>query len=137
MHLKMFWTKKKKFWEELLAYVPLIRRKLHRKWHLQQFFATTGTCLLWHCIAMIGGYTETPTDFVTRAAQTTTCPTILLLLCVFDAVGMCLPSCCLATTGGIHIHTHTDWWEGFMKYTLEIGLGVMTDIRNFIDWLRH
>jgi hypothetical protein len=38
-----------------------------------------------------------------------TCPTILLLLHVFDAVGMCLPSCCLATKAGktcMHARTH-------------------------------
>lgn len=76
---------------------------------------------------MIGGYT----DFVTRTAQTTTWPSILLLLHVFVAMGMCLLSCCLATTRG-DTHTHTDWWEGFMKYILETGLGAMIYIRSFI-----
>jgi hypothetical protein len=28
----------KKFWKELIAYFPLIRYRLHRKWRLQQFF---------------------------------------------------------------------------------------------------
>jgi hypothetical protein len=31
-------TKNVKFWEELIAYFPLIRQKSHRKWRIQQFF---------------------------------------------------------------------------------------------------
>jgi hypothetical protein len=45
-------------------------------------------------------------------------PTVLLLLHVFVAMGMCLPSCCLTMKGGLHftkplpsddrMDTHTD-----------------------------
>jgi hypothetical protein len=43
----------------------------------------------------------------THIAQNTTYTTILLR--VFVAEGMCLPSRGLATTGGIHIQTQIDW----------------------------
>jgi hypothetical protein len=33
-----FWDINKKFWEELIAYFPLIRHGLHRKRRIQQFF---------------------------------------------------------------------------------------------------
>jgi hypothetical protein len=49
------------FWEELIAYSPFIRHGPHRKRRLQQIFVAAGTCLLSHCLAMIGGYTERPT----------------------------------------------------------------------------
>jgi hypothetical protein len=38
---------------ELNAYNPLIRHRLHRKFHLQQFI-TAGMCLLNHCLATTG-----------------------------------------------------------------------------------
>jgi hypothetical protein len=90
----------KKFWEELIAYFPLI------------------------------GY----------GPQKMTRPTILLLLqsnsssivaFVFVAVVMFLPSPCLARIGG-YTYRHTDQWEGFMKYAIEVGSGAMIYIPSFI-----
>jgi hypothetical protein len=70
--MTFLWSKRnRKFWEELIAYYPLIRQGLQRK-YLQQMFAAAGTCL---------------------------------------------PCRCLATIGVIH----TDWWEGFKKYDVEMG----------------
>jgi hypothetical protein len=48
-------TENKNFWEELIAYFPLIRHGPHRKWLLQQFFITAGACLMSRCPATIGG----------------------------------------------------------------------------------
>jgi hypothetical protein len=60
-------------------------------------------------------------------------PKILLLLSVFVAAGTCLPSRYLATIGG-YTYRHTDKWEGFMKYAVEMGSGAMiyTYIPSFI-----
>jgi hypothetical protein len=33
---------------------------------------------------------------------------------------------------GEYTHRHTDWWEGFMKYAVEMGSGAMIDIPSFI-----
>jgi hypothetical protein len=52
----------KKFWEELIAYFPLIRHGQHRKRRLQQFVVATETSLLSCYLAMILGYTDRPTD---------------------------------------------------------------------------
>jgi hypothetical protein len=61
--------------------------------------------------------------------------TILLLLRVFTSEGRYLASCCLAMKGGIHFteplpsndrgctYRHTDWWEGFVKYAVELSWG--------------
>jgi hypothetical protein len=69
---------------------------------------------------------------------------ILLLLLVFIAAVTCLPSPCLKLKGGIHLtellhcnnrrdtHTDTDWWEQFMKYTVELGSVTMVYIPNCI-----
>jgi hypothetical protein len=61
-------------------------------------------------------------------------PKILLLLCVVVAAGMCLSSLCLAKTGCIHIqtYTHTDWWEGFMKYAVQMDSGAMISKSSFV-----
>jgi hypothetical protein len=77
---------KSKFWEELIAYFPLIRHGPTRKWSLQQFFVVAGTCLLSRCLATIRGCT----------------------------------------------YGHTDWWEGFMKYDVELGSDSMIYIPSFI-----
>jgi hypothetical protein len=45
----------KKFWEELMAYFPLIQHGPHRKRHLQQFLFPAGTCLPSRCLATIRG----------------------------------------------------------------------------------
>jgi hypothetical protein len=47
--------------------------------------------------------------------------------CVFVAMVTFLLSLCLATLGG-----YTDRWEGFMKYTIEIGSRAMIYIPSFI-----
>jgi hypothetical protein len=68
---------------------------------------------------------------------------IFQLLRIFGAVGTCLSSLCLTMKRGIHftkalssndrrIHRHTDWWEEFMKYAVEMGSGVMMYILSFI-----
>jgi hypothetical protein len=103
------WKSNDKFWEEIIAYFPLIRHGPHRKRLLQQFFVAAGTYLPSCYLEAIGRYTD----------PQTTRPTILLLLRVFIAAGTCLLSRCLATKGGIHfteplpsndsrvIHRHT------------------------------
>jgi hypothetical protein len=97
--------KDKKFWEELIAYFPLIQHGPHRKWNNNgdtqrqrgDLIIYTRSC----CLAtMGGGYIFFDT---TRATLKMTLPTILLLLCVFVTTITFLPSCCLATIGG-----HTD-----------------------------
>jgi hypothetical protein len=45
----------KKFWEELIAYFPLIRHGPHRKRRLQQFFVAAGKSLPSRCLATKGG----------------------------------------------------------------------------------
>jgi hypothetical protein len=71
--------------------------------------------------------------------------TILLLLSVFVVMGMHLPICCLASNRGIHLteplpcndtqeysYWHTDWWEKFIKYTLQTGSVSMIYAPSFI-----
>jgi hypothetical protein len=50
----------KKFWEELIAYFPFIRHKPHRK--RSRCLATIRGLLPSHCIATIGGDTQTHMD---------------------------------------------------------------------------
>jgi hypothetical protein len=57
-----FLLSSKKFWEELIAYFPLIRHGPHRKRRLQQFFVAAGTSLPSCYLATIDGYVYTPTD---------------------------------------------------------------------------
>jgi hypothetical protein len=57
-------------------------------------------------------------------------PTILLLLHVFIAAVMFLPSGSLAAT--VDTHIDTDRWDGFMKYATEMGLGAMIYVPSFI-----
>jgi hypothetical protein len=52
----------KKFWEELIAYFPLIRHGPYRKRRLQQFFVPAGTSLPSCYLATIGRYTHRHTD---------------------------------------------------------------------------
>jgi hypothetical protein len=51
--------------------------------------------------------------------------------CVFVAAVTFLPNRCLATIGGF-TYRHTDWWEGFMKYGVEMGSGAMVYIPSLI-----
>jgi hypothetical protein len=39
---------------------------------------------------------------------------------------------CLAPTEG-YAYRHTDWWEGFMKYAVEIGLVAILFIPSFTN----
>jgi hypothetical protein len=67
-----------------------------------------------------------------------TCPTILLLLCALIAVGTSLLSHCLDDRGG-YKYRHTDWWEGFRKYGIELGSGALIYIHMEFHkvWFRH
>jgi hypothetical protein len=67
------------------------------------------------------------------ATQKTIHPTILLYLGIFIAMGTCLLNCCLAMIEEGYTYGHTDSWEGFMKYAIEMGSGAMTCISNFIN----
>jgi hypothetical protein len=51
--------------------------------------------------------------------------------CAFMASVKFLSRRCLAAIGG-YAYRHTDRWEGFMKYAIEIGSGVMIYIPSFI-----
>jgi hypothetical protein len=54
-----------------------------------------------------------------------------IVACVFVAAVKFLPSRCL-TKLREYIYRHTDWWEGFMKYVVEMGSGAMIYIPSFI-----
>jgi hypothetical protein len=54
--------KNKKFWEQLIAYFPLILHGPHRKRRLQQIFVAPGKSLLRCYLVTIRGYTDRPTD---------------------------------------------------------------------------
>jgi hypothetical protein len=47
--------KNKKFWEELIAYFPFIRHRLHRKQRFQEIFHAAGTSLPSRYLAMKEG----------------------------------------------------------------------------------
>jgi hypothetical protein len=93
----------KKFWEELIAYIPSVRRGHHIKRRLQQCFVAAGTSLPSSYLATVGGYARA---------------TILLLMRALFVAGACLPSRCLAMKRRIHFieplpsndmrETHTD-----------------------------
>jgi hypothetical protein len=117
----------RKFWEELIAYFPLIRHGPHRKQFLQLFFVAAGTCLLSYCLATIWG--TQPDRLLWYDIENNASNNYSLFL-VFVAAGMCLLSHCLATVEGIHIQT--DWWERFMKYVVEMGSVAMIYIPSFI-----
>jgi hypothetical protein len=51
-------TTKNKFWEELIAYFPLIRNGPHKRRRLHQFFAFVGTCQHNRCLATTWEYTD-------------------------------------------------------------------------------
>jgi hypothetical protein len=83
----------KKFWEEQVAYFPLIRHGPHRTRRLQQFFVAGGTSLP---ELLPGNY---------KGIHRHTRPTVHLLLRVFVAVETCVPSRYLAT---IRRNIHAD-----------------------------
>jgi hypothetical protein len=51
--------------------------------------------------------------------------------CAIIAAATFLSSHCLAMTGG-YTYSHTDCWEGFMKYAVEMGSGAMIYIPSLI-----
>jgi hypothetical protein len=53
---------------------------------------------------------------------------------VFITAVTFLPSRCLAMIGGC-TYRHTDWWEGFFNWSVEMGSGAV--IKFYKDWLRH
>jgi hypothetical protein len=80
----------KKFWEELIAYFPLIRQGQHRNRRIQQFFRCRAAKSLASCyLATIGGYIDrtTRSPFIKHGTHKITSPTILLLLRVFVDAG--------------------------------------------------
>jgi hypothetical protein len=72
-----------KFWEKLIAYMPLIQRGPHRKRRLWQFLVVAGTPLPSRCLATIGGYIDRPTDSPLIRYGLNRKRTILLL-CVYS-----------------------------------------------------
>lgn len=112
------------------TYFPFKWHEPHRKWHLQRFFVAMGTSLQ--------SYRR-----IHRQTRRHTCPTILLLLPVFVAAGMCLPSRCIAMKEGIHFNQHLlatirgytyihRLMGGVVKYAIEMGSGAMICITSFI-----
>jgi hypothetical protein len=105
-------TVNKKFWEELITYFSLIQHGSYRKWCLQQFFVATGTCLPRHCLATIGGYTQTDPytlrwydmDFTENDTSNNSSIAACICCCgnVFTEL---LPS---NNKGDTHRHTRTD-----------------------------
>jgi hypothetical protein len=67
-----------------------------------------------------------------HVTQKTTRSAILISLCAFVTAVTFLSGRCLATIGWINIQTHSDWWEGFMKYAVETGSEAMIHIPSFI-----
>jgi hypothetical protein len=61
-------------------------------------------------------------------------PTIFLLFLVFIAVGTCLQSRFLTTIRDC-TYRHTEWWEEFIKYDLE--MGPVSDIQKLIERDTH
>jgi hypothetical protein len=105
----------RKFWEELIVYFLLIQHGPHRELCIQQFFIAVGMSLPSCYLAVIGGYTDRPTE---------TYPTIFLLLCVFVTVGTCLASHCLAVKGGIHFTELCLTIEGIHIQTHRLMVGI-------------
>jgi hypothetical protein len=123
-------TRKEVLWRTFLWY-----NRLHRKQHLQQFFVGMGMCLLSHCLAMIGGFTDSQTllwyDMGSRENNVSN-NSSLFPVCV--AVGICIPSHCLATTGG---YTYTLMgeiyevchWDGLRCHDIHT--------KFYKDWFMH
>jgi hypothetical protein len=101
---------------------PLIRHGQHRKRRFQQFSVAAGTFLPSSYLVTIRGIQKGP--------QTHASKSFSLNLRAFDAAGTCLPSRCLVKKGRIHFalplvgnstYRHTDRWDGFFKYAVEMG----------------
>jgi hypothetical protein len=94
-----------------------------------------GMSLLSCYLATIGGYTDRPTD--TGIQQFFYCS----ICCHVNVFTELSPS--NENRNTLHwasayqsqegcTYRHTDWWEGFMKYTVEVGSGAMIHIPSFI-----
>jgi hypothetical protein len=111
----------KKFWEDLIAYFPLIWRGPHWK------DASSNPLLPWERVYRATAYeqqgdiqTHQVSFGMTWTTQKTMHPTILLLLGVFIAMVTCLLSCCLATIGEGYTYRHTDsdLWSTPLRWAL-------------------
>jgi hypothetical protein len=68
-----------------------------------------------------------------RTAQKPRRQTIILLLRIFFTAGTWSPNRYLAKIGGWeYTYRHTNWCEGFMKYSVEMGSNAMTYTPSFI-----
>jgi hypothetical protein len=94
----------KRFWEEIITYFP--RYDTNRI----ENDPSNNSCIV-SCV------------FVTAV-------TFLPSRCLAMISGI-LPSRCLATIGG-YTHRRTDWWEGFMKYAVQMASGDKIHIPSFI-----
>jgi hypothetical protein len=117
------------FWEELIAYFPLILHGPHRKRHLQQFIVVAGTRLQNRCLATINGYTERPTDspltrhgpHIKRHVQQ------FFYCCVIRCRGYAFTEPTPSNDKGIHIQTHrltggiyeARRWDGLRCYDIQ------------------
>jgi hypothetical protein len=122
----------KKFWEELIAYFPW-----YYKGHIANdasnnssvvacVFVTAVTFLPSSCLATIGGDTDIPTDSLwydtdrIRNDAFNNCSVVLYIRCSGNVFFELFPS-----NDGRDTIKDTDWWEGFMKYAVEMGSGAM------------
>jgi hypothetical protein len=107
----------KKFWEELIAYLPSVPHYTHTK-RCQQFFVGMETCLLSCYLATIGAYRQTNKLSFDKDRTENDTSNNSSTVALFVATGTCLPSRCLAKKGRIHFterlpsndrrDTHTD-----------------------------
>jgi hypothetical protein len=58
------------------------------------------------------------------------CSIVLIELLPSNDTGF-LPNHC-PTTIGAYTYRHTDWWEGFLKYAIEMGAGAMIETQSFL-----
>jgi hypothetical protein len=90
--------------------------------------------LLMHFLATIWVYTDRPKPLLwydTDNIKKTLPSTFLVLLHVFITMVTYLPSHCLASIGRIHMHAHTDWWQGLKQHTVQMGSGAMIYMQSF------
>jgi hypothetical protein len=122
-----------KFLEEQFAFFPFILHGRHRTRRLQRLFVAARMSLPSCYLATIWGYTDTQTQAYISSP---------IVACI-RSTGTSLPCHCLTIKGGTHFtyplpgkhsytYRHTDGWEGFMKYAIEMGPGATITIPNFI-----
>jgi hypothetical protein len=109
----------------------------HRKRSIQQVFVAVATCLPSRCLAMVGEYTDRPTDFslIDTDNKENEASNNSSLFSVFAAAGTCIPSRCLAAIGDIYTDRLTGTiyeichWDEFRRHVIH------TKFRK--DWFRH